>query len=84
MNCCRSCKAPVIWTTIVSTRSSMPLNVEEREPALKLVAHNSITGFGHVLSELGQLEAVRAWHEPGVSFHEPHWATCPYAEEHRR
>ena len=76
---CRSCKAPIRWAVTENGRL-MPL---DREP--------DDAGEWRLAAAAHAGDAPRVVHVPddarGVltgSLYAAHWATCPYADEHRR
>lgn len=78
---CRSCRAEIIWAR-TERGNKMPLDAEPVQP------QNDMRGL-FVLRDRASYEgplAIAAW---GLNaFTDPHykahWATCPYADQHRR
>lgn len=74
---CRSCKAPVRWA-ITATGRLMPLNLEPDDNGEWAIAKADRAGTPRVI----YVPPARREDYAG-SLYVPHWATCPYAEQHR-
>jgi hypothetical protein len=76
---CRSCKAPIRWATTDNGRS-MPLDHEPDDRGEWQLAAALVRGG---TPRVVHVPAGRRAELAG-SLYMPHWATCPYADEHRR
>lgn len=72
---CKTCKAPIVWA-ITGTGRLMPVDAEP-DPNGNLLLHTA-----------GSIHAIVV--PPGArsnfagELHKAHFATCPYADQHRR
>lgn len=80
MSQCRSCHAPIIWAVTRSTGKSMPVNAEP----------DHVRGNVELLPPPeGMTQPVAVVHAqppmlPQGPLHMSHFATCPYAKDHRK
>ena len=82
---CRACRQPLLWTTLKATGKRMPLNPEAiARPRVGLVAYNSDTQGGRVLSSADVDRALEWATKAPITFHTAHFYTCPHAKEMRR
>ena len=70
---CRSCKAPILWA---KTENGRLIPLDPEPDAAGNVA--LVDGVAVVLTAR-VLERIR-----GATLHRSHFATCPYADDHRR
>lgn len=76
---CRSCSAPIIWTTTANGKP-MPVN------AMPSATGNVMLGCDHgktTAEVLGRNRAAGA-RDNGVPLHVSHFVDCPHAKAHRR
>jgi hypothetical protein len=76
---CRSCKAPIRWAITAETGSIMPLDAEPNpQGEWRLTSRDR--------GELPRAIHVAEDRRPGLQreLMMAHWATCPYADRHRR
>jgi len=74
---CRSCQAPMVWGSTANAKRSMPLDPGDH-PAGNLIA------WWH--DDRLWVRGRRPGEQPGEGQHlvVSHFATCPYADRHRR
>lgn len=71
---CLSCRAPIVWVTSVKGKK-IPCDAKTRAfvPCPRgTVVTDARNGVGLVVAGAG------------VNLYTPHWATCPYAGQHRK
>lgn len=76
MAVCRSCGATILWAK-TDTGKSMPLDAEP-DSAGNVLLYRTPRGLQAVV--MGKTVAP----DPRASVHQSHFATCPFASEHRK
>jgi len=86
---CRSCKAPILWA-LTETGKRMPVDAEPVEGGNILLSHRqAATAPVAVVQGRDDIEQLRKQHEQSpqdgpLRLFTSHFATCPYAGQHRR
>jgi hypothetical protein len=77
---CRSCKAPIRWAVTVEHNRPIPLDADPHPDGnIRLVAAHDRGGAPRAM-----VIAADAREQLAGELYRSHFATCPFADEHRR
>lgn len=82
---CRSCKAPVLWVTMIGSGKPNPLDpAPDPKGNILVVAGAKRQRLGLMVTSLRDDDVRVAAEAAGASRYLSHFATCPDREHHRR